>query len=389
MARPPRHSRIGFSFAPLTLLATTLCLTGCAGLPTSGPTVKQVRQDARPGQSPLPFTLVQLDAATPQEAPPAPDFGIEQMAALAHTPGPERADMVRPGDTLSISVFEVGVSLFGGGTMLGAGAGTVPRTPTAATQTMTVEVREDGFIDLPYVGTIRAAGAYPEELAALIKRHLKVMSESPEVSVSITDTLKNVVYIGGAITKSGRVRLTAAHEHLLDVIALSGGSLVDLNELEVHIQRGKETASVPLNRVNPGDAADISLHPGDRIELVRVRPSYTVFGASDKISQVYFEAKDVSLAEAVARVTGPSDSRANPRGVFLCRFEQGPDGKPRPVVYQLNLMKTQSYFLAQKFAMRDKDVILFANSSGNMTQKFINLISNLFSPVMAVRYAAQ
>ena len=394
MAIIPTRRQIGRDPVHLTLLrlafgAAMLSLSACASLPSSGPTMRQVLKDSRSGQAVVPFTLVPLDEAAVRNSPPPLDAGVVKMAALARDPGPARADLIRPGDTLSISIFEVGISLFGGSAMPAAGVGTAPRTPTAAAQALNIEVREDGFIDLPYAGSVMAAGAYPEELAAVIRRHLKSLSENPEVSVSIAESVKNVVYLGGAIVKSGRYRLTAAHEHLLDALALAGGSATDPNELEVRLQRGREEVRAPLNRIDPGDPADLSLHPGDRIQLVRVRPSYTVFGASDKISQVYFEAKDVSLAEAVARAAGPSDYRANPRGVFLCRYEAGPGGELKPVVYQLNMMKTDAYFLAQRFPVHDKDVILFANSSGTMTQKLVNLLSNLFSPVMAVRYAAQ
>lgn len=367
--------------------AAALSLSACASLPTSGPTVHQIVKDSRSGRTVVPFTLVPIDADALRTAPLPIDPGIAKIAALAGDPGPERADMIRPGDTLNIAVFEVGISLFGGA---GAPAtGPMARTPTAAAQNLTVEVRENGFITLPYVGTAMAAGAYPEELAAVIRRHLKPYSENPEVSVNIAASVKNVVYLSGAVARSGRYRLTAAHEHLLDALALAGGSAIDPNEVEVRLQRGRIEIAAPLNRINPGDPADLAIHPGDRIQFVRVRPSYTVFGASDKIGQVFFEAREVSLAEAVARAAGPSDFRANPRGVFLCRYETGPDGQPKPVVYQLNMMTTDAYFLAQKFPMRDKDVILFANSSGTMTQKLVGLLSNLFTPVAAVRYAAQ
>ena len=394
MVMIPRYPRIGSGSVHLALFrfafgAAAFSLSACTSLPTSGPTVHQVLKDTRPSQAVVPFTLVPLETATVSHSPRPLNPGIVKMAALARDPGPARADMIRPGDTLSISIFEVGVSLFGGGAVPAAGLGTALRTPTAATQTLNVEVREDGLIDLPYVGSAMAAGAYPEELAAVIRRHLKSLSENPEVSVSIAESVKNVVYLGGAIVKSGRYRLTAAHEHLLDALALAGGSAVDPNELEVRLQRGTEEVTAPLNQINPGDPADLPIHPGDRIQFVRVRSSYTVFGASDKVSQIYFEAKDVSLAEAIARAAGPSDYRANPRGVFLCRYETDSDGKLKPVVYQLNMMKTDAYFLAQSFPVHDKDVILFANSSGTMTQKLVNLISNLFSPAMAVRYATQ
>ena len=373
----------------LALGAAALGLSACASLPNSGPTLHQVVKEAHAPEPPVPFTLIPLNTVAALPTAALLDSGIARMTVLARDPGPVRADLIRPGDELSIAVFEVGISLFGAGAVPATGVGTTPRTPVAGAQALTMEVREDGFIDLPYAGSIRAAGTYPEDLAAMIRRRLKPLSENPEVSVAIATSVENVAYLGGAVVRSGRYRLTAAHEHLLDVIALGGGSAVDLNELQVQLQRGDEAVTAPLNRIGPGDPANLVVHPGDRIQLVRVRPSYTVFGASEKVSQIYFEAREVSLAEAVARAAGPLDSRANARGVFLCRYEIGADGRPRPVVYQLNLLKAGAYFIAQRFPVRDKDVILFANSSGNMTQKLVSLFSNLFSPVTAVRYAAQ
>uniref|UniRef100_UPI0035C9860C polysaccharide biosynthesis/export family protein n=1 Tax=uncultured Sphingomonas sp. TaxID=158754 RepID=UPI0035C9860C len=387
--RPTGDRSVRRALICLSLSVAALSLSSCASLPTSGPTVHQVLKESRSGQTSVPFTVVPVDAEVVRRSTLPVDPGIVKLAALASTAGPARADLIRPGDTLAIGIFEVGVSLFGGSALPGPGAGTAARSPAAGTQALTIEVREDGFIDLPYAGSVMAAGAYPEELAGVIRRRLKTLSESPAVSVTIADTVKSVVYLGGAVIKSGRFRLTAAHERLLDAVAIAGGSAVDPNELELHLRRGAQEVSVPFNRISPGAPADVVLQPGDRIQLVRVRPSFTVFGASDKLGQIYFESKEISLAEAIARASGPSDYRANPRGVFLCRYEIGPDGMRRPVVYQLNMMKTDAYFLAQQFSVRDKDVILFANSSGTMTQKLVNLLSNLFSPIMAVRYAAQ
>lgn len=386
--RQTRRGSVHLALLRVACMAATFAMSACASLPTSGPTLHQVVKEAQSGATIVPFTLTPLDADALSNAPSFIDSGVAKLAALGRQPGLERADLIRPGDMLSISVFEVGISLFSGSGTPPAGAGAVQRMPSAGTQTLSAEVRENGFIDIPYAGSVMAAGAYPEELAAVIRRHLKSLSENPEVSVSIAETVKNVVYLSGAVTKSGRFRLTAAHERLLDAIAIAGGSAIDPNELQVRLQRGDLYVTAPLSQISSADPADIVIHPGDRIQLVRVRPSYTVFGASDKISQVYFEARDVSLAEAIARVAGPSDFRANPRGVFVCRYESGPDGHLKPVVYQLNMMKTDAYFLAQRFPMRDKDVILFANSSGTLTQKLVGLLGSLFAPVATVRYAA-
>lgn len=53
------------------------------------------------------------------------------------------------------------------------------------------------------------------------------------------------------------------------------------------------------------------------------------------------------------------------------------------------MLKPESYFLAQMFVVKDRDVILFSNSSSNITQKMLGLLSQLFSPALSIRYATQ
>ena len=372
----------------LGIVMSAVGLSACVSLPSNGPTALQIRKGVtKSATATLPYTIVPVSAETVQKMRPPEDLGVAALGALASQQLPARGDLIRPGDTLSISVFEVGVSLFGGAP---AGLAAEPmRTPSAVTQTFTTQVREDGQVILPYIGTVNAAGKYPETLADSIKQRLRRFSESPDVLVTLADSLENAVYIGGAVSKSGRYRLTSAHERLLDLLALAGGSPLDVNELQLTLVRGDRTVAVRLNQIGAGDPANLPLMPGDRIELVRARQSYTVFGATDKVSQVPFDARTVSLAEAVARVAGPSDTRANPRGIFVFRLERNKDGVLRATVYQLDMLSPETYFLAQMFPMQDKDVILFANSSANAIQKFFGLLNQLSSPALSVLFAVR
>jgi polysaccharide export outer membrane protein len=48
------------------------------------------------------------------------------------------------------------------------------------------------------------------------------------------------------------------------------------------------------------------------------------------------------------------------------------------------MMNAGSYFVAQRFAMRDKDVLYVGNARANQPSKLIQLVSQLFSPIVAV-----
>ena len=99
----------------------------------------------------------------------------------------------------------------------------------------------------------------------------------------------------------------------------------------------------------------------------------------------------------MAEAGGFVDTVADPSGVFLFRFESRqlvtaihPD-LPRmsedrvPVVYRVNLRSSDGYFLAQQFAMRDKDVILVANSDGTQLLKFFALLRGVTGAVSELK----
>lgn len=365
---------------PALLLAAALA--GCASLPTSAPTVKQVERGPKSPDATLQYRIVDIDAQTATAPRATNALGMLELEALSALGSGGRTDMIRRGDMLTIRVFEVGVALFAAPPPSTTGA----ENPIANAQSFSVQVREDGNIDLPYIGALQAAGNYPETLAQTVKGRLRPFSESPEVMVTITETVENTAYVLGAVNRSGRFRLTSARERLLDVLALAGGPKIDYNDAELRIVRGQKVAAVPLDELQPESLANIVVMPEDRIEIRKRRKSYTVFGATERVSQVPFEAEAVSLAEAVARVGGPSDARANPRGVFVFRFErETPGNVPTPVVYRLNLMNAESYFLAQLFQMQDKDVVLFANADANLPGKFIGVLNQLFSPIVTAK----
>jgi polysaccharide export outer membrane protein len=368
-------------------LAGLAMLSGCAALPNSAPTAHQVQKSLQAGTiGGIPYRLVDIDPAVAMVPPQVNQLPVLQLEALGASTQPARTDLIRPGDTLTILIFEVGVALFNGGAQ---GPAAQDAGPTANAQRIVIPVKDDGTIDLPYIGVVRAEGTYPEALASTIRARLRQYSQSPEALVTISESVESVAYVTGLVGKSGRYRLSSAREKLLDVLTIAGGSTVDPADAELRIVRGDRVASVPLADLSPEALANITVQPGDRILVLRRRRSFTVFGATDRVSQVSFEAPAVTLAEAVARVGGPSDVRADAKAVYLFRFEPtGPGGKPQPVIYRLNLLLPQSYFAAQLFQMQDKDVLLFANAGANMTTKFINVINQLFSPVVAVRAVA-
>jgi polysaccharide export outer membrane protein len=294
---------------------------------------------------------------------------------------------VGPGDQLDIAVFEVGASLFGS-----ARASSDGYDPSARAERFpAIVVDRNGAIHLPYIGSIPVAGRTPNEIAARIEGAYRGKSQSPQVLVSIRDNLTSTVYVSGDVRKPGRLPLSLQEERLLDAVAAAGGTVAQAQDMVVRMVRDGRQVEERLDRIRPGSADDLVLVPGDRVELIRQPQSYVVLGAANRISQVAFDQSDVMLAEAAARAGGPNDAAADPRAVFLFRYDPTTDasGVVQPTIYRLNMLAPASYFLAQRFPMRDRDVLYVANAGANRPAKLVNIINQLFSPFVAARTVAR
>jgi polysaccharide biosynthesis/export protein len=362
-------------------LAALALLGGCATLPSSGPTVTEIKRGVK-DQNEMGFKIVEIDgplvnAIGARDA--AADAAQPTLSSLAHQ---GRNDVVGPGDVLTIGIYEVGVSLFGSS---GNAGGVVD--PSARAETFPeVVVDAQGTIKLPYVGRLVVAGHTTSEIQTMIERGLKGKSQSPQALVMLKSNITSTVYVAGDVHQPGRFNLTLQRERLLDAIALAGGATYSAEDTVVRFNRGDHFLEERLGRIRSGAADDLVLLPGDRVELIKRPRSFIALGATQKVSQIEFETGDLSLAEAVARAGGPTDAVADPSAVFLFRYDPAiPGATENPIIYRLDMMQPASYFLSQRFAVRDKDVIYIANARANRPAKMVNIINQLFAPFVTAR----
>jgi polysaccharide biosynthesis/export protein len=361
-------------------------LAGCSTLPSAGPTASQInaalRRDNQTG-----FKIVEIDAAS------APSLAFTPPAAggLARLDQPGRIDTVGPGDLLEISIFEVGVTLFTGGSTGSSAQGGTFNPSARGTQLGTVRVDGAGDIQLPYIGRLAAGGKTTSEIERMIERGLRGLSQRPQALVSVKDNAHNVFYVSGDVRQPGRYTLGLPRERLLDSLARAGGTVNQPDDMVVRVTRGSVSEESRLSAVDASGPQNIALLAGDRVELFNRPRTYLVFGATDKVSQVNFGATNVSMAEALARIGGPSERLADPAAVYLFRYATiaGDTTGAQPVIYRLNMMRPDSYFLSQRIGMHDKDLIYIATARANAPAKLAQILGQLFSPILAVRAVAR
>jgi polysaccharide export outer membrane protein len=327
--------------------------------------------------------IVEVSNASVLPSPaPAPSVKLPDLP-------PPPTDLIGPGDVLGVSVYEAGVSLFGN-----AGPGSSGRAgsfdPTVKVQTLPdLRVDDAGTITIPYAGRLSVAGRTIGEIQAQISDALRGMSQDPQVLVVQQETINNAVIVGGEVARPGRLVLQTNRETIADVIALAGGYRGSAKDLLVKIERGGEDFEVRLGDLLSLSGPEVRAYPGDRLTVLSLPQSFSVLGASGRVDQVPFARSRVSLIEAVAVSGGVSPAYGDPAAIFVFRYNPNEQGTQAPVVYHFNMMRTGSYFLAQQFEMKDKDVVYFGNAAANQPSKVIQLVSQLFSPILTVTSAVQ
>lgn len=352
-------------------------LGGCASLPSSGPTGPQIVQGVSDPKAAVPFRIVELDSISS-----VPTEG-KRPAVFQQDYAPPPTDLIGAGDQLEIDIYEAGVALFGGGGTKVIGTAPMGTDPTSNVERFpTLRVDDAGYIRLPFAGRVRAAGATTSELAQAIRRAYRGMSQNPQVLVSLRDSVNNSVIIGGEVARPGRLVLTTNRETVSDVIALAGGYRGDAKDLTVRIDRQGAFSDFRLSDLLTGEVG-MRIFPGDKLSLVRAPRTFSVMGAPGRVEQIPFNGPGVSLAEALANAGGANPNIGDPAAVFVFRFERNGE-KDEPVVYHLNMMKAGGYFVAQRFMMADKDVLYVGNARANQPSKLIQIISQLFSPIVSI-----
>lgn len=362
-------------------------LAACSTLPAAGPTASEVGTSAREGES-IRYILRDLDEGVVSILSSVYDKTL--LGSFGdRRPAPDQR--IGVGDTLQITIWEASSGgLFSTAVSPDRGVSTGSHSAVIPEQV----IGRDGAVTVPYAGRVAVAGLTTAQVERKIVEQLKGKAIEPQALVTIPRGVANTVTILGEVTNGARVPLSVRGERILDVIAMAGGVRAPAHEAFVSLQRKGRTVSVPMQRLISQASENIYANPGDVITVVRQPQTFAVFGAALRNAVVPFDAAGISLEQAVAKAGGLIDTRSDPQGVFLLRFEPVSVARQLepgfafaasdtrvPVIYQVNLRDPRAYFLAQKVMMRDRDMLLIANAPLNELQKFLQLFIMAAQPV--------
>lgn len=272
------------------------------------------------------------------------------------TSTPASSDIIKPGDTLSLTIYE------------NIEEGVLARGNAGATTLESIQVDDSGHIFIPYAGRVRAAGNTPNTLRRIITERLSELTPEPQVIVqTASGDAATVSVIGDGVGSQGVYPIKRSNSTLTDLVAVAGGLSAPSEVVRISLLRNNRTGHFWFDDIYKNPRLNFALRPGDQVRVQRDPRSYTILGAIGEQTNQLFTSRQPSALEAVAQVGGLKSEAADPTGIFVirehsARFVNQLLGRndlvgEQSVIYVLDLTKPSGLPLARQFDIHDGDTI--------------------------------
>lgn len=231
-------------------------------------------------------------------------------AVVNHAPSAPEAYVLGPEDALSIRILdadELGIAPY--------------------------PIDLKGNIDLPRIGTVKAAGLTVSQLQSTLVERFRDYLQHPTVTISVVEYRSQPVSVLGAVTTPGTLQMRG-RKSLFQVISEAGGLKPEAGNM-IKIARQNEFGPVPLPGAQPdptgqfsvaevsirsimdaqNPAANISVKPNDIITVPKAQLIYVIgdvnkpggFPLTERPTISVLEA--VSLAEGLGKAAGSKNAK--------------------------------------------------------------------------------
>lgn len=339
--------------------------------------------------NPVSFALISANPETIRATNEATNSLAPHFGAMARGPGPDCS--IGKGDIVSVTVFEGEA----GGLFVpkegGSRQGNYVQVPNQ-------QVDARGQIAVPFVPEpITVAGRTTRDVGQEISRKLAGRAIEPQVVVSVVDKRGNDISVLGDVNQSAKFSLDPGGMSLLGAIARASGPRNPAYEETVSIQRNGRIHKAWMASIVNDPKQNVAVRPGDVIYLGHEQRVFMLLGASptpgalggQNNRRFPFSNAKMSLSEALATAGGLDTFRADPRQVFLFRFEprnvleKGGTDVARfqasviPTIYSFDMSQGGTFFMADAFNMRDRDLIFISEAPATDVQKLLSVVSGL------------
>ena len=308
--------------------------------------------------------------------PITPDLIRTQRAQLASAVeddvkrliGVAKPYAIGPGDVLNIVVWDHPELTL------------VPAASSSATDAASLSgvgngynVSPDGFIQFPFVGSIKLGGMTELQARDELSVKLGKFYKNPQITLRIQAYRSGRVYVDGEVRLPGLQAVNDIPLTLPEAISRAGGFSAAADRSTVAITRGGTTTQINLPQlarlgVNPGS---ILLAGGDMLQVFsRDDSKVSVLGEVLRPAAMPLRNGQLTLGEALGEAGGVSQISGDPRQIYVLR--NVPSGQAE--IYHLDARTPAAYALAGAFDLKARDVVFVDPSALVRWNRVISLL---------------
>jgi polysaccharide export outer membrane protein len=258
------------------------------------------------------------------------------------------------------------------------------------------QVKADGTIFYPYVGTVRVAGKTVEEVRQLLTEQIARTIAKPQIDVRVAGFRGKKVQVTGEVVAPSMVPINDVPMRIQDALALAKGFTSESDFSRITLSRGGKTYELDLQALyEKGDTSqNWLLQDGDVVNVPdRSRNKVFVIGEVRAPQSRVMVRGRMSLAEALADPAGVATglsqaatggtianwldpTSANPAKIYVIR---GSYDAPR--IFHLDAGSPDALLLAVQFPLQPRDVVFVSTYE---LSRFNRVVTQILPTVQAI-----
>ena len=251
---------------------------------------------------------------------------------------------------------------------------------SASTSSLTVD--QQGFIQFPLIGRLKASGMSVPQFTAVLQGRLQRYLKYSDPQVRVINYLGSKFFIDGEVTKSGEFSITDAPVTLYGALSMAGGATATDDSNNIVLNRRGKNYNLGLQSLRQMGLSANQIYIQDRDSIhvnSQSRNKVYVLGEFGRIAPVAIPEQGLSLAHVLGESSGLNASTANAAKVYIVRDNSQYNYTN---IYYADIQTITGLALANRFEMQAND-ILYVDPTG--LTRWNRVISALLPSTSAIR----
>ncbi len=218
-------------------------------------------------------------------------------------------------------------------------------------------VDQQGFVQFPLIGRIKASGLSVPQFTANLRGQLQRYLKHSDPQVKVINYLGNKFFIDGEVRQPGEFAITDAPVSLLSAISMAGGATPVGDSNNIVLNRNGRSYSLGLQSLQKigKSGSQIYLQDGDSIHVNSLsRKQVYVLGELGRIAPIPIPEQGLNLAHVLGQSGGLDATTANAAKIYIVR------DNPQSVltnIYYIDMQTVTNFALANRFEMHPNDIV--------------------------------